>query len=377
MSDFLRAGCAIGLLTAVLALVVVLWTAQANPTAQALNRVAAWMPTSWDADRARASWTAHHNQIQELSPVWYQLDASGDGSVNRYTGACDTTLVQEAHNNGTLVLPLINNYYSGTGFDATPVSTVIHSSTLRAAHIAALVSETLECAYDGIDIDYESLNGDDDRDAFSLFVEELADALHNEGKLLSVTVHSKTSEPGGWNGPRAQDWSRIGVAADRFRVMTYGYHWSTNGPGPIAPLFWMEQVMAFAVSVVTPTRVYMGIHFYGLDWGEGPAESLEWEDVQAVLAETGAARQWAARDSLGREVAEPWFTYTVGPTQHEVWYADGSSVAARLHLVSQYGLGGIAIWRLGGEDPENWGVIAAVLHPASRIYLPIGVRSSQ
>ena len=85
-----------------------------------------------------------------------------------------------------------------------------------------------------------------------------------------------------------------------------------------------------------------------------------------------AVPQWQDTNAQGRAVAEPWFTYTDGQGQpHEVWYADGASVTARLGLVRQYGLGGVAIWRLGGVDPANWSAIAAVLHPTSQVYLPI------
>ncbi len=369
-----RTGCLLLVGAAGLLLLTAIYAAQARSSNGSLNRVAAWMPTSWDAERARASWETHRPHIQELGPVWYQLDQAGDGSITPYAGACDPLLVAQAHENGSLILPLINNAYGGT-FDPTPVSTVIHSPALRAVHISALVSETLACGYDGIDLDYESLNGLDDREPFSLLVEELAAALHAQGRVLAVTVHPKTSEPGGWSGPQAQDWSRIGAAADRVRVMTYGYHWRTSDPGPIAPLFWMEEVAEFAAATIPPQQVYLGLHFYGLDWGDGPAEALEWEEVQTLLEETGAVRQWAESNEWGNPIAEPWFTYSDGSTQHEVWYADGFSAAPRLRLAQEQGLGGVAVWRLGGEDPLSWRVIAAMLHPAGYLYLPIAVLS--
>lgn len=377
MRHFMRAGCL--LLVGAVALGVLLAgragldRSPVRGVAPSPRRVAAWMPTSWDADRALASWEANRQLIAELSPIWYQLDASGDGSINPYTGACDAGLVDQAHEGGTLVLPLIHNYYGSAGFDAAPVAAVIHDPARRAAHIAVLVAETLACNTDGIDIDYESLNGEADRDAFSLFMEELAAALHAEGRILSVAVHPKTAEPGGWSGPQAQDWARIGAAVDRFRVMTYGYSWRTSGPGPIAPLFWMESVLAFAVSLVPPQRVYAGVHFYGLDWAEGGATALIWESAQALMAEHGATRQWEATDDLEppRPVAEPWFAYTVDLAEHQAWYADGESVAARFYLVERYGLGGIAVWRLGGEDPAIWAAVADALELTQKLYLPL------
>ncbi len=331
-----------------------------------LNRVAAWMPTSWDSDRARASWQANRAHIQELSPVWYQLDASGDGSINTYAGARDAALVNEAHAQSppVLVIPLINNSYAGDGFDAAPASAMIHDPARRAAHVSLLLDEVLAYGYDGIDVDYESLNGHADRDAFSIFIEELAAALHAHDKLLSIAIHPKTSAPGDWDGVIAQDWTRIGAAVDRFRIMTYGYHWAASEPGPIAPVWWMENVLAHATSIVSPNHVYAGIHLYGHDWNGTSASSLTWTSAQTLISTHNAPTRWKAASPWWRTVAEPWFTYTGDLGQaHEVWYADGASVTARLELAKRYGLGGVALWRMGGEDPATWSAIARTFHP--------------
>jgi spore germination protein YaaH len=349
-------------LFACLASLLLLYCARNKPAPPPLNRVAAWLPTSWDAARARASWEANRAHIQELSPVWYQLARSGDGSINAYGGARDAALIDEAHAHSTLVIPLVNNAYDDTGFDAQPVSAVIHDPARRAAHVAVLVNETLTCDYDGIEIDYESLNGEADREAFSVFIEELAAALHAQGKLLAIAVHPKTEEPGTWAGLQAQDWARLGAVVDRFRIMTYDYHWSGSDPGPIAPLWWMEDVLAFATSAVPPNKVYVGLHFYGHDWGDDTSSSVTWESAQQLVAAYDAIPQWQAASGWRRAVAEPWFSYVDAAGQrHEVWYADGASVEARLGLVSRYGLGGIALWRLGGEDPACWRAIADAL----------------
>ena len=39
---------------------------------------------------------------------------------------------------------------------------------------------------------------------------------------------------------------------------------------------------------------------------------------------------------------------------HEVWLEESASAAARLALADRYGVGGVATWRLGLEDPQVW-----------------------
>jgi spore germination protein YaaH len=203
--------------------------------------------------------------------------------------------------------------------------------------------------FDGLDIDYESLAAED-RAPFTLFIEELAAALHAQGRILSIAVHAKTDDAGTWGGPAAQDWARLGAAADEFKIMTYDYHWSTSEAGPIAPLAWVDAVLTYAATVVPPAKTWLGVHFYGYDWVGSTAEDLVWEQASQRAERSGAAIQ---RDQPG----EAWFTYDDG--RHTVYFADAQALAERLAFVAARHpeLAGVAIWRLGGEDPENWEVL--------------------
>ena len=65
--------------------------------------VAAWMPTDWDTDNARASFEANLDYIDEISPVWYDMRSNGTLSV--LGGARDQTLVDAVkRNNGAYSL---------------------------------------------------------------------------------------------------------------------------------------------------------------------------------------------------------------------------------------------------------------------------------
>ncbi len=341
------------LLAGILFLTAALWlTGQRQAAADGLV-VAAWMPTSWDAANALSSFHDHASQISEISPFWYSVNP--DGTLSPRSGARDASLVQFAHDHGISVIPTVSN-----GFDPDVVHRILNDPNLRSLHIGALTKEIQRYGYDGIDIDYENLYAGD-RDEFSAFVAELASKVHRlpGNKVLTIAVHAKRSEPGTWNGAQAQDWRALGGTVDEFRVMTYDYCWSLgcegtwgSPPGPIAPTWWIEEVIRFAVTQVPAGKVMMGVHFYGYDWNSsGVGTPLTWLNVQSLLATTGAPVHWWATDSEGRPVEEHWFSYGDG---HGVVFADHDSVRARWRLAESLGIRGIAIWRLGSEDPQNW-----------------------
>jgi hypothetical protein len=198
--------------------------------------------------------------LDEVNFFWYTLGA--DGGIEG--GVMASQAIVAARQAGLRIVPSIVN----GGFDAQRVSLVVNDPARRARHIADILALVRDNDYDGIDIDYESLNPAD-RDAFSLFIEELALALHAEGKLLSIAVHAKTDDAGAWSGAAAQDWARLGAAVDSFKIMTYDFHNGASEAGPIAPLDWVDAVLSYAATVVPPEKTWMGVPVYGYNWTGG------------------------------------------------------------------------------------------------------------
>jgi spore germination protein YaaH len=312
------------------------------------RHIAAWFPESFSGG-ARESFEANKDVIDELSPFWYTTDSSG-----RLYGHRDDELVRVAHESNVLVIPAIHNI--GT-YDV--VINVISDPHIRARHIQNIVDEVVARNYDGIDIDYESLP-ESTRPAFSAFIIELAEALHAHGKMLTVAVHAKDCDYCGLGG--FQDWSVIGLHADRVRIMTYDYHWRGGGAGPVAPLYWVESVAEYARTVIPPEKIFIGVPFYGYDWPSngGSAIGLPWADIEDLIDSQGLTVNLMQRDSQGR-VDESWFRYDSPQGMREVWFMTDDGLESKLELVQQMDLAGIAIWRIGYEKPEYWDVIRNTL----------------
>lgn len=284
---------------------------------------------------------ANADLIREVNFFWYELGS--DGQI--VGGVKSRAAFDQARAAGIRVLPSIVN----RGFSREAVLTAIGTPEARRQHVATIVELVEANGYDGIDIDYESLAAED-RETFTLFIEELVVALHAIDKQLSIAVHAKTDDNGSWGGPAAQDWARLGAAADFFKIMTYDYHYGASAAGPIAPVRWIDEVLTYAATVVPPAKTYAGIHFYGYEWVGQSGKGIEWQQAVKTAQLRNASIQ---RDESG----EAWFTFDNG--RFTVYFADAENLRVKLAAIgaAHPEIAGIAIWRLGGEDPENWQVI--------------------
>ncbi|HEX6418819.1 MAG TPA: glycosyl hydrolase family 18 protein, partial [Acidimicrobiales bacterium] len=320
----------------------------AGPALAVAGYVAPWDPRSRAAlDRAPAPLT-------QLSPVWYRPAANGELELAADQDSGRSAETAPPPSGDVPLVPSVSNFRDGA-WDGALVAAILDDPAARRAHIRALVAVARRPGAAGVDLDYESLPADRRAD-YSRFVRDLAGALHDAGRTLSVTVHAKTEEPGEWDGARAQDWRALGAAADTLRIMAYDHAWPGSPPGPVAPVPWVEDVVSFAVSQVPRDKLVLGLATYGYDWPDGGAAGdVAWADAVAIADAHGTEPRWDAAS------ASPWFTYTdPDGTPHTVWFEDARSLAARLEVARRHGLAGVFVWRLGGEDPAIWDVLGEV-----------------
>jgi spore germination protein YaaH len=333
---------------------VLAWMTADFPTRAAFGKRVSGNLVFWDQSRGFDAIAANADVFDEISPFWYRVLA--DGRIVPYTTATgqtyeDPAILSFLRTRGILVIPTVANIINGV-WDGALVSRIIADSDLRAFNISNLVNLAVNGGYDGIDLDYENLRATD-RAAFTTFVQQLASALHARAKLLTVNVYAKTSEPGTWDGPRAQDWWAIGQAADQVRVMTYEYSWATSPPGPISPVSWVNDVIGFAATQIPAAKIMQGVPFYGYDWIGQRGTDIVWNQAVALADQYSVPIRW---DDAS---ASPWFEYISGSTRHTVWFENGSSVDAKLGVAVANDIGGVTLWRLGAEDSENWSALRA------------------
>ena len=363
-----------------------LWPADPGFADQATGRLSAgfvlgyyvpYDPTSW------ASLQAHASQIDIVAGQWVTIDACGG-----LTARDDQSLKQFARDRGLLLEPSL--FTASAWLDHRLLS----DDASRSAALQNIVAYTVEEGYDGFDLDLEGVDAGD-RDALTDFVAELGTTLHANGKLLTLALPAKERDvTTGWSG--AFDYAALGARADLVTIMAYEYRGPFSGPGSVAPYAWVSRVVTFASQQIARDKVLLGLAFYGYDWNttSGGALSLGYPRARSlaehVQADPGfdadqqsftfsytsgagdavppgptAARPnhvITTRTSVPCDVAPASAPPTPKPPApapdtaqaHEVWVEDSQSAAARIGLSDGQHLRGIAVWRLGFEDPNVW-----------------------
>ena len=263
----------------------------------------------------------------------------------------DPTILAFLRSRGILVMPTVANIINGV-WDGALVSKIIADPQLRAVNVNALVNLA---AAGGTTASIWTTRTFAPRTA-RRFPRSFSNSPGRCMRRASCSRWTSTRRPVNqvtWDGPQAQDWWAIGQAADEVRIMTYEYSWSTSPPGPIAPVNWVNDVIGYATSQIAPGKILQGIPFYGYDWVGQQGTDLVWTQAMDLASQFGAPVMW---DSAS---ASPWFEYVSGSARHTVWFENGSSVGDKLDVARTHNVGGISVWRLGGEDPANWSAVRA------------------
>jgi spore germination protein YaaH len=312
------------------------------------------LPGSYD------TMAAYSSQISAVAPFWYRLAPDSSVEIQEHqtadgAGTGDPkTIISEAHKNNIQVFALIHNMiYNEQVEGASLAAAVLETEKTRCDFINQLESIIKVYGYDGVTLDIEKVYLDD-RDKYSLLVKELFERFDPQGYKVTVCVPAKTQDniTSSWSGPF--DYKEIGRYSHSVIIMTYDEHGYVSGPGPIASSGWVTDVARYAVDNIPPEKILLGIPGYGFDWTAGNACPRYISFAQAVaLADSQQSNiLW---DVEGKS---PYIKYIDSDNQeHEVWFENAYSLTHKLDIVEAFNLEGIAIWRLGMEDPGVWDIL--------------------
>ena len=292
--------------------------------------------------------------VNVVSPAFFMLEKGENGALFDNVGTAGQAYINWAKSNNYEVWPMVSN---NSLKDTT--SKILNNYEHRQLLIENIVNMAIKYKLDGINIDFEYMY-QADKDKFSRFIIELAPRLKEIGVKLSVDV---TAPDGSADWSLCYDRHVIGNVADYIIFMAYDqYGTSSNSAGTTAGYNWIETNLNKFVGVqeeIPSEKIILGIPFYTRLWKEDSDGNISSVTVNMkavdVVLPANVERVWD--DTLKQNYVE----YVQEGYTYKMWIEDERSIKAKLSLVQQYNLGGVAFWEKDRETETIWSSIAEVI----------------
>ena len=287
--------------------------------------------------------------INVVSPAFFHLNSKGELEEN--IGNSGEEYIKWAHNNGYKVWPMVQN--AGTGMmDVT--SSIMRSFEKRQELIESIITYCVEYDLDGINIDFENMKKED-ADLFSRFIIELEPRLKEIGQVLSVDV---TAPDGADTWSLCFDRLVLGDVADYLIFMAYDqYGGTSNVAGTTAGYNWVELNLKKFLETyeVESDKLILAVPLYARLWKEESdggvtGEAIPMNQIDEEIPED-VTKTW------DDELKQYYVEYEQNGVKYKIWIEDIESLKAKISLINEYNLGGIASWEKGMELDEVWQVI--------------------
>jgi peptidoglycan-N-acetylglucosamine deacetylase len=298
---------------------------------------------NWDK-RSFDSLALHADKITHLSPEWFSVSGVQPELHVEPDGAVETL----AESYGFALLPLLSNIRKDQ-WDPEVVETLIHLDPAeQEAFIDQVVKNLEEVHAKGVIVDFEQIDP----------------TYQNELTLFFTRMHSILSEkalelwiciPMG-NDIKAFDIEALSGVVDRFVAMLYDESGDDDPPGPLVSHDWFIGWLKELVRKAAPDQWVIGLGGYGYDWqgGEKPL-TISFTDA---MSRANAAGEPVIENSPPYN--GPHFEYADKGIDHAVWFLDAVTFRNQKIEAEREKVGGIALWRLGTEDPQVWDTFACV-----------------
>ena len=300
-----------------------------------LGYVVNWDPASENSLKQHAALLTH------VATEWFDLVSVEGKLVEQPNETAHSFCLRK----GLGLLPTLRNL-DGDAWQPEAVETIVTASLNdRQTFINHLLQRLPQGAI-GLLVEWNELDPSYQKE-ISQFFYELATSLHAHHQELWVTIPIGMAR-------NVYDLATISQSADHLVATLYDENCDPDDAGPLAEADWVEQSLQPLLAYGKPEQWIAGLATYSADWNEtkGTMEPLSFVDAMARA-------KIAAAENVAVEAPHfsPHFNYFSGTTaqeNHELWFLDAITFFNQLQTIAPYHLGGIAINRLGQEDPALW-----------------------
>ncbi|RKR80908.1 cellulose synthase/poly-beta-1,6-N-acetylglucosamine synthase-like glycosyltransferase [Mucilaginibacter gracilis] len=303
------------------------------------DRINAAFYVNWDS-QSFFSLEDHIGKLDMIVSEWFFI-APGKDTV---TSKVDTALMHLNKKYKKPIIAQISNYVNkdniSGGWDTKDVERIIKSKKLRAVFIASVLDKLTKYNLQGVNLDFEDLK-DRNNDNFIKFQKELYTALHARKFLVTQDVVPQNDD---------YDVEELVKYNDYLFIMAYDQHTESSNDGDISHQRWVESQLDDICSQIPSEKVILVVGAYGYDWPENSIGT----PVTYQQAISTAFRN-KSQIVFNPESANLHFKYTeLNGVPHSVYFTDAITNFNIIRMADDWSTAGVALWRLGSEDPRLW-----------------------
>jgi len=277
-----------------------------------------------------------------VAPTWYVLS----DNAGNFISYSDANYVAKAHAAGKKVFATLNNFDAGK----VDAKALFSAAKHRSALIENLVKDLKEKQVDGINVDIELLPESAARDYLE-FMRELSIACRTEELFLSVDCYVPYSYNAYYN------IKELGEICDYVVIMCYDEHYAgSEEAGSVSSLSYVERGIDESAAKMDKNRVIIALPFYTRVWitdanGKLRSEALSITKAKEWITEKNVPLEWK------EDIGQYYGVIQDGNEKKEIWMEDEKSMEAKMSLLREKSIQGVAAWKLGQEPQGFWSIL--------------------
>jgi len=303
------------------------------------DRINAGFYRAWEP-QAYTSLVDHIARLDMVVSEGFMMTINAD----TITAKVDTGLINLNKKYKKPVLISLSNYVNynnvSGGYDTKDVYRIIKNKHVRRVFINSIITQLTKYKFRGLNLDLDDIKDRNSKN-FILFQQELYSALHKKGFLATSNVIPEDDE---YNLALLQHFN------DFLFVMAIDQHSEESNAGDLSDQHWVEEILDDVCSKIPSEKVILTIAGGGYDWPENSeGKSIGYQ--QAI----STAQEKHSKIIFDPNSANLHYNYMGQDSLvHAVYFTDAATNFNVIRLADDWATGGVALWRLGAEDPRLW-----------------------